>query len=162
MNFRSIDEYGFKRINSEAEAYQFIRRMLKKQRLSPKTTRSDKRCIFVGQLKDVTVGAYYLIESKPYATFVTICGTNALTHLVDKAKDLLYGLCNKGVPFTEVRDALDFCKYVISGDNSYSIEDKCDIYLLMYFALGGELAPAKRLFGSIADNSLKYSPFVEV
>jgi hypothetical protein len=147
MDLRVLDQ-SYKRINSESEAYQVLRYLLKKQRLSGGGIRQDKRFALLGKLEYVTVGAYYRIR-RTYSGLIAfdICGTHQISHLVDVARQKLLSLQNG-------EELAYFIDDIIAYFSDFSIEEKCAQYLLMYFQSGGSLEDV-RMFGSIAEKQFE-------
>jgi len=141
-------EQTYTRINSEAQAYQFMRYVMKKQRLRSPGVREDKRVVIIGDLFDIEVGAYYSVSREPSGkTIIGIVGKHRFRHMIDVAKNLLLNM-----------DGGDTFVYAIEQElfgcfTDMSIEEKCFHYLMCYEMLGGDLTKHKYFGKTIEDIS---------
>jgi len=141
-------EQTYTRINSEAQAYQFMRYVMKKQRLRSIGIRQDKRVIILGDLLHIEVGAYYRIHRMPSGFMVIrILGTHQFKHLIEVAKNLLLSV-DGGDTFVFALEQELFGTFT-----DMSIEEKCFHYLMCYEMLGGDLTKHKYFGKTIEDIS---------
>jgi len=136
--FKMLEDCGYKRINSEAEAYQLLRWYFKKKRLHGAEIRFDKRLYSHTNPLNIEVGAYYKIWDHPLGgRFFQVYGKNSLTHMIDKAKALAWTVCNVNHLYFPL-------------DGNASIEGRCEDYLITYFINGGALEGTAE-FGRMAN-----------
>ena len=139
-------EQTYTRINSEAQAYQFMRYVMKKQRLRSIGIRQDKRVIILGDLLHIEVGAYYRIHRLPSGFMaIQILGTHQFKHLIEVAKNLLLSV-DGGDTFVFAIEQELFGTFT-----DMSIEEKCFHYLMCYEMLGGDLTKHK-YFGKMIED----------
>jgi len=136
--FKMLEDCGYKRINSEAEAYQLLRWYFKKKRLHGAEIRFDKRLYSHTNPLNIEVGAYYKIWKHPLGgRFFQVYGKNSLTYMIDRARELA----------ATVGDVNPVYSSLFKND---SIEGRCEDYLIDYFLNGGTLEGAAE-FGSMAN-----------
>jgi hypothetical protein len=142
-------EQTYTRINSEAQAYQFMRYVMKKQRLRSIGVRQDKRVMILGDLLHIEVGAYYRIHRLPSGlSVIQILGTHQFKHMIDVAKNLLLSVGGG-------EDCVDTIEHgIFAAFTDMPIEEKCFHYLMSYEMLGGDLTKHK-YFGSMIEDILE-------
>lgn len=139
-------EKNYTRINSEAQAYQVLRYVMKKQRLRSPGIREDKRVFIIGDLFDIEVGAYYSISREPVGkTIISIVGKHQFRHFIDVAKNLLLKMEGGDTFVYAIEQELFGCS------TDMSIEEKCFHYLMAYEMLGGDLTKHK-YFGKMIED----------
>ena len=139
-------EKNYTRINSEAQAYQVLRYVMKKQRLRSPGIREDKRVVIIGDLFHIEVGAYYSVSRETSGkTIISIVGKHRFRHFIDVAKNLLLSV-DGGDTFVFAIEQELFGTFT-----DMSIEEKCFHYLMCYEMLGGDLTKHK-YFGKMIED----------
>jgi hypothetical protein len=139
-------EKNYTRINSEAQAYQVLRYVMKKQRLRSPGIREDKRVVIIGDLFHIEVGAYYSVSRETSGkTIISIVGKHRFRHFIDVAKNLLLSV-NGGDTFV-----FSIEQDLFGAFTDMSIEEKCFHYLMAYEMLGGDLTK-HQYFGTIIED----------
>ena len=148
-------EKNYTRINSEAQAYQVLRYVMKKQRLSSPGIREDKRVVIIGDLFHIELGAYYSVSRETSGkTIISIVGKHRFKHFIDVAKNLLLSLDGG-------EDCVDTIEHgIFAAFTDMPIEEKCFHYLMSYEMLGGDLTKHK-YFGSIIQDILEIKQELE-